>query len=134
MFDDLKSKKTGYTSYSTTTSVGEFLGHLFSFRDELHLLHLSTTSFAQHKALNEAYDGILDLADELIESVQGIYGLQKISVMPCKKGMSSEETVKYMYDFIDQNRKLFKESWIQNILDEIQQLFAQTLYKLKFLK
>ena len=42
---------------------GKFIGLLFQSRDMMHIAHLQTTSFAEHKALNGYYDGILDLAD-----------------------------------------------------------------------
>jgi hypothetical protein len=35
-----------------------------------HIEHLKTTSFAQHKALNEYYDGIPDLTDSIIENYE----------------------------------------------------------------
>ena len=41
----------------------DFLARLFHSRDVAHLVHLNTTSFAQHKALNGYYDSILDLAN-----------------------------------------------------------------------
>ena len=52
----------------------------------------------------------------------------------CEDHASNVAMVQYMYDCINENRPLFKESWIQNQLDEICALFAQTLYKLKNLK
>lgn len=47
---------------------------LFQVRDQAHFLHLKTTSYAEHKALNEFYDGWLDLADSFVETYQGKYG------------------------------------------------------------
>ncbi|MEN9389320.1 MAG: hypothetical protein RLY61_404, partial [Candidatus Parcubacteria bacterium] len=35
----------------------KFLGVLFQSRDIMHLTHLDTRSFAEHKALNAYYDG-----------------------------------------------------------------------------
>ena len=44
---------------------GKFIGTLFHSRDTMHIAHLQTTSFAEHKALNGYYNGILDLTDTL---------------------------------------------------------------------
>lgn len=121
---------------STTTSptIGMFFSKLFVYRDKLHFAHLSTTSYAEHKALNEAYDSMIGLIDGLVEGVQGIYGLQKITQVPCDDYPSTVALLEKMYACIDEYRSLFKEQWIQSSLDLFQELFAQTLYKLKFLK
>lgn len=121
-------------SQSTTPSIGMFFSKLFVYRDKLHFAHLSTNSYAEHVALNSAYDGMLSLIDDLVESVQGIYGIQKITQVPCDDYPSNIALLEKMYMCIDEYRPLFKESFILNQLDEFQQLFAQTLYKLKFLK
>ena len=47
---------------------------LFQVRDQAHFLHLKTTSYAEHKALDEFYEGWLDLADSFVEPYQGKYG------------------------------------------------------------
>ena len=44
-------------------SCADFIGTLFLARDVTHSVHLNTRSFAKHSALNEFYDGIVDLAD-----------------------------------------------------------------------
>ena len=43
--------------------VGEFILLCFHARTNAHVLHLETRSYAAHKALNEFYDEIVDLAD-----------------------------------------------------------------------
>ena len=119
---------------ATTPSIGMFFSKLFVYRNKLHFAHLSTNSYAEHKALNEAYDAMLPLMDTLMESVQGIYGIQKIKEVPCDDYPSTVALLEKMYSCIDEYRFLFKESWIQSSLDLFQELFASTLYKLKFLK
>jgi hypothetical protein len=115
-------------------SIKEFIGKLFQSRDVAHIIHLKTSSFAQHKALNEYYDDIVDLTDSLVESFQGTNGLQDIEI----PGSKYEEPVAYLtslHSYIESNRnKVFKETYHLNIIDEILQLISSTLYKLKFLK
>ncbi len=55
----------------TKKSMVDVVSLLFSARTQLHIYHLQTLSFAQHKALNEAYDEIIDLIDGLVETYQG---------------------------------------------------------------
>jgi DNA-binding ferritin-like protein len=47
-----------------------FLGFVM----QIHIFHWLTTSFSQHKALGELYDGIHDLADDFMETYMGKYG------------------------------------------------------------
>lgn len=43
---------------------------LFNARTNAHIAHLQTRSFAQHKALDESYKGLLDIADSFAEASQ----------------------------------------------------------------
>ena len=47
--------------------IGELILRCFHARTNAHVLHLTTRSFAAHKALNEFYDGVVELADEIAE-------------------------------------------------------------------
>ena len=122
----------------TQLSPGKFFGKLFQLRDEIHLNHLRVSgvgSYATHKALNEFYDGLLDLIDSLIESYQGKYGIIDIEIPSSSKSDSIkclEELVKLTDNGLVYN--MFTETWIQNQIDEISTLTYQTLYKLKNLK
>jgi hypothetical protein len=52
-----------------------FISTLFQSRTQSHIYHLQTNSFAAHKALQEYYEEIVELADGLVESYQGRYGI-----------------------------------------------------------
>lgn len=52
----------------------EALSKFFEARDVIHYVHFNTTSFAQHKALGEFYEGWLDKVDDFVETYQGRYG------------------------------------------------------------
>jgi len=52
-----------------------FIGTLMQSRNQAHIYHLQTNSFAAHKALQEYYEEIVDLVDGLVESYQGKYGI-----------------------------------------------------------
>jgi hypothetical protein len=125
-------------SQSKSLSKEEFFGRLFEIRNQMHLKHLKvsgTGSYATHAALNEFYDSLLGLTDNLIESYQGKYGLVTITV----KASSEAEpisTIESLAKLVDGGSvySLFKETWMQNQLDEISTLCYKTLYKLKNLK
>lgn len=114
------------------SSPEEFFGKLMHSRDVIHLAHLSTRSYAAHKALGGYYEDIVDLADGLIESYQGVHGIVKISI----PGATNEEPIKYLqnlHSYIDANKDVFKDSAMLNQIDEIKALIQSTLYKLRFL-
>lgn len=117
--------------------MANFISTLFSSRTQAHIFHLQVTgpgSFAAHKALNEYYDEIIDLADSIAESFQGRYGI----ITGYKgEGQFIEDTaqiVKYfeaLCMFVEKNRvSLVQDSYIQNQIDEVVALIESTKYKL----
>ena len=115
----------------------DFVGMLFLARDVTHSAHLNTRSYAKHVALNEFYDGIIDLADKFAEAYQGKYGLiGPISLMSAKKTNNVVEFLEGQLEDLEQMRSkvVDKECTpLQNIIDEIFGLYYTSLYKLKFL-
>lgn len=111
-----------------------FFSRLFAVRDHAHKLHLSTKSYAQHKALDGFYDGLLALIDQIIETYQGQYDLVKLNLSNDKESDDPEAFIRDFANYIKESRKLFEgDSHLQNIMDEIMSLAYQTLYKLRFL-
>jgi len=110
---------------------------LFLARDVTHSTHLNTRSYAKHVALNEFYDGIIDLADKFAEAYQGKYGLiGPISLMSAKKtGNVVEFLEDQVEELMEMRYKVVEKECtpLQNIIDEIFGLYYSTLYKLKFL-
>ena len=117
----------------------EFLSVLNSSKQQAVFWHNQTTSFSEHKALNEFYESVEDLLDGLVESVAGIYGRPKgYEAHDFVDWSSTEDTISYfkgVYTYIQTERKgLPQETWIQNIVDELAALVAQTLYLLTLKK
>ncbi|QGH72911.1 MAG: hypothetical protein [Podoviridae sp. ctrTa16] len=94
----------------------------------MHLEHLKTTSFAEHKALGGYYDGIVDLADKFAEVYFGRFKRVEI-VVPEARAESSVEHMKKMQQIIDADRNMYP-SELQNIMDEMLALVNKTLYLL----
>ena len=106
----------------------KFIGQLFHSRDTMHIAHLQTTSFAEHKALNAYYDNILDLTDKFIEVYFGRFKRVEI-IIPESKNQSSVEHLKEMQQLLDGERNNYP-SELQNIIDEMLSLVNKTLYLL----
>ena len=103
-----------------------------------HILHLSSRSYSQHKALEAFYTEIGDHVDDFVEAFQGKYGL--LTKYPATADLFAEQDpvtyLTYLSDEVAMLRKANgcpQDSELQNITDEIVQLIDSTLYKLKFL-
>jgi hypothetical protein len=114
--------------------INEFISPLKQSFEQAVVWHHQTNNFSEHKALNNYYDEIVPLLDELIESIQGIYpriGSYVLSpTVDWSEGISTTY-FKGLYGFVQEHRKMvYQESFIQNQIDEIAQLIAETLYQL----
>lgn len=115
----------------------DFVGNLFLARDVAHSVHLNTRSYAKHVALNVFYDEIIELADNFAEAYQGRYGLiGPISLQSAKKTSNIIDFLQGQVDEIEKKR--FEvcdktDTALQNLIDEIVELYLTTLYKLRFL-
>lgn len=117
--------------------IANFLSTLMASRNQAHIFHLQTPSFAAHKALNEYYDDIVDLIDKYAEEAQGRYGIVRGYTVP-PQVYEDDSAVKYfigLLKFVDTIRQsLPQDGNLNNIVDEISGLISGTVYKLKFLK
>ena len=125
-----------------TNKVNTFISKLFSAYVQVHTFHLQVKgkgSFAIHMALNDLYEAIPGFIDEIVESYQGKYGIitdYKISnISNFTDKLQIITYLKNLHLFIDNNReKLFQDSDILNVIDEIKTAIKQTLYKLENLE
>ena len=115
----------------------EFLGLLFLARDVAHSVHLNTRSYSKHKALNIFYDRIVGAADDFAESYQGRHGLMgPIALHSAKK---TTNIIEFLEDSLKQIEDARYEvadktdTSLQQLIDNIIEIYLHTLYKLKFL-
>lgn len=118
-------------------TAAEFIGQMFLARDVAHSVHLNTRSFSKHMALNTFYDSIIDHADAFAEAYQGRHGLiGPITLHSAKKTNNIIEFLESQlaeleaarYDVVPKT-----DSSLQQLIDNIVELYLTTLYKLKFL-
>ena len=138
LLNGLSSKSNPTTE---TTNFVDMIATLLHSQSQVHIFHWQTksqSSFSEHKALQEYYEGIDGLVDNIVESYQGKYeiitGYKTIKTVDYK---STEQVISYFKELdenIEKNRTSVKESYIQNQIDTVQELIYSTLYKLRFLK
>jgi hypothetical protein len=102
-----------------------------------HILHLTTKSYAEHKALQDYYTEVGDLVDNFIEAFQGKYGLLHDFTADYALPDQPIAYLTYLKDEVAtlrRSERFPQDSELQNSVDEIAQLIDSTLYKLRFLK
>lgn len=104
----------------------------FAARNQAHIEHWNTKSYAEHVALGDFYYGIIDAVDAFVECYQGKFGLVgKVKLVPSNDKLLSmlKEDVVWMED----NREELCKGVgaLCNLLDTIQELYLKTIYKLE---
>ena len=103
------------------------------------LLHWQTPKYAQHKALDKLFKSLIDLGDNLAESIMGKYGRPHLSEENlCLKLFNYNDNLSYFMDelhscYRNDCRCLFdenKDSELLNIIDEIISLIDRIKYLL----
>jgi hypothetical protein len=116
----------------TTVKPEIVIGQLFQSRDIIHIAHLQTTSFSEHKALDSYYTDIIDLIDDIIESYFGTIGKRLNFKIPASEYMNAKTHLIYMKDYMMKHRGVFgmENTHLQNSIDEVLSLITSTLYQL----
>ena len=115
----------------------DFLGLLFLARDVAHSVHLNTRSFSKHEALNIFYDRIVGAADDFAETYQGRHGL--IGPITLHSAKKTSNIIEFLEDSLKQVEDCRYEicdktdTALQQLIDNIVEIYLRTLYKLKSL-
>jgi hypothetical protein len=114
----------------------QFISMLFASRTQAHIFHLQTDSYAAHKALQEYYEEIIEIADGLVESYQGRYGILRdySGQATFKEDNQPLAYFEALDKYVETTRQVIpQDSYIQNEVDTLVALIESTKYKLKFL-
>jgi hypothetical protein len=106
---------------------------------QIKLLHWQTKSYAEHKALDEIFETLTDLTDNLVESIMGKYGRPhlgdncSISLKDYQDGCAVDYINEIRKCYIEECKGHFnieKDGEIINIIDEILASLDKTDYLL----
>lgn len=115
--------------------VAEFVAQLLHSGTIAHFFHLSTESYAEHKALQKYYEEVIDLTDNFAESYMGKYGQIKKWPDEFHNGSDAVDYFERLQKFVEEARStLPDDTELQNAVDSIAELINSTVYKLKFLR
>lgn len=117
-------------------TIEELINRVFSIRDAAHLEHWTTKSYAEHQALGDFYDGVIDQLDTLVEAYMGYYGV--IGTVGLK-----QLSFQNFLDLLGDEAKAISEARseiargnaaIENLVDALVEVYFKTFYKLANLK
>ena len=118
-------------------TAAQLMGLLFLGRNVAHSVHLNTRSYSKHVALNIFYERIIGVADDFAEAYQGRHGLiGPIAIPAAKKTTNIIEFLQAQLDEIEKSRYEVcdkDDSSLQQLIDNIVEVYLRTLYKLRFL-
>jgi hypothetical protein len=136
--DEDDNEESDDNQSDTNDDFCEMVCRLLHSQTQVHVFHLQTKSYSEHKALQGYYEGIDALVDGVIESYQGKYGIiTNYKTYDMEQYSNGKKTIAYftgLLKVIDEKRDCCEDSYIQNQIDTIQELINSTVYKLKFLK
>jgi len=136
--DDNDDEENDTQDTETNDEFCEMVCRLLHSQTQVHVFHLQTKSYSEHKALQGYYEGIDALVDGIVESYQGKYGLiTNYKSYDMGQYSNGKKTIGYFMELLKviyENRESVEDSYIQNQIDTVQELINSTVYKLKFLK
>lgn len=120
--------------------VSELIERVFLSRNYAHLSHWKTRSYAEHMALGEFYETIIEDVDSFIEKYQAAFGLIRDQREEKEDKEETEEDdilscLQSDVKWINANRSKICRNVpaLENVLDELVGSYLETIYKLKFL-
>jgi hypothetical protein len=116
------------------SSCNEWVKLLMHSRDQAHLWHLQTKSYAEHIALNTYYDAVLLLMDSLLETLISEGGRPEggfvIELANYSTGAATHHLTELVSTINELRKGLPNRTDVQNICDEIIALANKTKYLL----
>jgi len=116
--------------------IEQLVSKVFAARNAAHLEHWATGSFAQHTALGDFYDGVIDSIDKLVEAYQGNFGKIKVEELEDDEKGDILSMLDRDVVWINDHRTDIANGVpaLENIVDELTGLYLSTIYKLRNLK
>lgn len=113
----------------------ELLCEMLEAAAQAKVFHWQTSSFAEHGAMGTFYDEFSDLSDKFIEAYQGCYGRIMLGCDLEVKPYTMDAPVAFLESlksYISGGARMLVmgNTALSNILDEINGLVEQTLYRL----
>jgi hypothetical protein len=123
------------TTLDPKLEMTNLISTLLKARDTAHVLHWKTKSFSMHLALEELYEDLLDLTDEIFEMFMGKYGDdEKVQVGGDNPfdDSSALTFISQLDSYLAQMKdRVPQDGWLINKYEEIQGNVHRIKYKLE---
>jgi hypothetical protein len=130
-------KKPAVRKDTGKEEISALFGKIFSFNNSLKLIHWHVTgkgSYAAHLSLDQAIDTLLGATDRLVETGYAVQGDLDIVIPETKRPDDYVGHIEAFYEYVEHQRPLFSEAFVQSILDDYQEGIQQLLFRLKRLQ
>lgn len=116
--------------------IEELAARVFATRNAAHIAHWASKSYAQHMALGDFYDAIIDKIDAIVEAYQGAHGLIGDVEPESVKPRTITEHIAEEAQWIEDNRSAIADGCmaVENLVDDLTSCYLQTYYKLTNLR
>lgn len=113
--------------------VDDLIKRTFKARNAAHARHWTTKINAQHEALGEFYEDVIESLDKFVEAYQGTFGQM------AKAPEEVPDTAKFLREELvwlnDNREKIANEiPALENVLDELTNVYMKALFKLENLR
>lgn len=113
--------------------IEKFIERSFKARNAAHARHWTTDLNAQHEALGEFYEDLIDMLDKYVEAYQGTFGQME------KAPEEVPNTAKFLREelvWLNENRAKIAKGVpaLENILDEVAATYMKVLFKIENLR
>lgn len=119
-------------------SCPQFIVRSFAVRTAAHLAHLTSTSYARHVALGGFYEALTALVDRYAEVYMGLEGrIKSFPTSPVLESYADDPVAlleEYMEFLAEEMAEDHGSEAMKNILAELEELTATSIYKLKHLR
>ena len=129
--------KTQKNQKEPVAPIMQLVARVFCSRNEAHMNHWNTQSYAQHMALEGFYEDVLGPIDDLVEDYQAAFGLigKKLEEDEESEDKDMEILARLQDDvrWINANRTKISKgiSALENIIDELSMVYLKAIYKLE---
>lgn len=116
--------------------IEQLIARVFHTRNVSHWSHWRTKSYAEHQALGDFYDSVIDALDPIVEAYQGVNDLVGNIPAPDSKGGDILSLLQDDAEWIEAHHEDMcgGNRAIANLIDGLTDKYLSTIYKLRFLK
>jgi len=116
--------------------IEQLISRVFYARNLAHWAHWRTKSYAQHQALGEFYDDVIEALDTLVEAHQGAFDIVGDIPAPAGKGSEVLPILRSDTAWIEEHHEEICEGnrAVANLIDAVTGVYLRAIYKLENLK